>query len=288
MYGISTSAVQYYRRSRKAPIMGLLLMGLVGLIGIPILAAIYAFLMNVIPFLILRIVLVLGYPIMCSVIISSAAKTGKMRNLTLIVCAGIFFGLFAEYTSWIIWIAIVSKEINLLWNFFFPMDTFHLISIIAELGAWSFRNITPTGWVLYLFWFLEAVIVVGGTAYLTYKVNADTPFCEESDAWAEKKSDIGIFAPIENPVKFKKELEQMGYSTLNQFAPAQTGNMFTIVQLYECEKCNNFFVLNIKNQTIKLDSKGKRREEYTPVISNLLVPSSVVAMIRSLMVKYTK
>lgn len=267
--------------------MGILLMGLKGFIGIPIVAAIYAFLIIVIPFLIVRILLVLLYPVICSVIISQAAKKGKVRNLTLITCAGILFGLFAEYTSWVIWIAIISKEVSLLWSFFSPINVAYLISIIAKIGVWSFRSVEPTGGVLYFFWLIEAIIVVGGTAYLANKANADTPFCEESDTWVEKKSDIGVFAPIKNPVKFKKEFEQMGYSAFNQFEPAQTmGDNFTIVQLYECEECKNFFVLNIKNKTIKFDSKGKRREEYTPIISNLQVTSSVVAMIQSLMVKY--
>jgi hypothetical protein len=287
MYEISTSSVQYYRRSLKAPIIGLLFMGFTGLIGIPILAIIYAFLIHVIPFLIVRIVLVLGYPLVCGSILALAAKKGKIRNLTVIKWTGFFFGLFAEYIGWVIWIAIISKEISLLWKFFFPMDVAYLISIIAELGVWSFRNIEPTGWGLYFFWLIEALIVVGGTTITTHVVNMDTPFCEECNTWAEKVSNIGVFAPIGDPLKFKKEFEQVGYSTLNQFMPAKTGNMFTIVQLYECDECKNFFVLNIKNQTIKLDSKGKRREESTPIISNLLVTSSVVAMIRNLMVKHT-
>jgi hypothetical protein len=287
MYGISTSDVLYYRRSWKAPITGLFLMGVAGLVGIPILAGIYAFLMNFVPFLIVRVILMLGYPLICGAVIAQAAKTGKVRNKGLILCAGILFGLFAEYTGWIFWIAILSKEISLLWSFFFPMNVAYFISAIAEIGVWSFRNVQPTGWFLYFFWFVEAVIVVGLTAYMTHKGNEDTPFCEESNEWAEKKSDIGLFAPIENPAEFKKEFEQAGYSIFNQFAPAQSGNRSTVVQLYECEECKNFFVLNIKDRTISFDSKGRKQEKLTPILSNLQVTPSIVAMIRSLMAKYT-
>jgi hypothetical protein len=122
---------------------------------------------------------------------------------------------------------------------------------------------------------------------MTHKGNEDTPFCEESNEWAEKKSDIGLFAPIENPAEFKKEFEQAGYSIFNQFAPAQMGNRFTVVQLYECEECKNFFVLNIKDRTISFDSKGRKQEKLTPILSNLQVTPSIIAMIRSLMAKYT-
>jgi hypothetical protein len=145
----------------------------------------------------------------------------------------------------------------------------------------------PTGGILYFLWTAEAAAVVGGSVFTACFFYMEIPFCEESDAWAEKSSTIGVFAPLSNPREFKNALNETGYAVFKQFQPARSGNQFTIVQLYECADCQNFFVLNLKTLTITFNNKGQRQNKYDAVVSNLLVTPSVVGMIRSLMAQYS-
>lgn len=274
---------RFYHHSGKAPILGLILIGITGFIAVPILGLIYGVLIRVIPFIYINALVVAGYAFAVGFVISKAAIFGKVRNMFLLGLAGFFFGLLAEYVGWVSWLAVLIGDPSFLVEFFFPADIFYIITLVAEEGAWSLSGSTPTGAILYILWFIEASAVIGGITYITVTSVSKTPFCEESDAWANKKSQIGAFSTLQNKAQFKHSISQGNFSAFNELKLAKDEDMqFTTLELYECEHCRNFFVVNVDNVVVKFDNTGRASTKSKPVLSNLIVTSTQLSALRKL------
>ena len=283
MTATSSSAGNFYRHSGKTPLLGLILLGAAGLVAIPILGLIYGYLIFYIPLLYLSILLVFGYALVVSFVIYRAAIWGKIRNTLMVGLTAFGFGLLAEYTGWVAWIAAIAKDPSYLLEFFFPLDVISLIVEIGKQGAWSFNNITPSGAILYFIWLMEAVIVIGGVTYSTLKQYSRVPFCEDSDAWAGKKSSVAAFAPLPNADQFKASVSQGNYSIFQELKPVQSGNAFTLFEAYACDICKNFFVLNVSDVKVSVDYKGRSTRREKPIVSNLIVTPTTLSTLKRLM-----
>ena len=283
MIEFSNAPVKFYRHSGKAPILGLILMGIAGLTATLVLGVFYGYLLYFIPFIYLNFLIVGGYIYAISYVLARVAKLGKVRNLLLIGLAGLAFGMLAEYIGWISWLAaITGSPVNLI-GFFFPLDVIAFIMEIAQQGAWSISGFTPTGTILYLIWLAEAVAVVGGITYLTYSARRGIPFCEESDMWAEKRTVLGVFEPLVSKERFRITLTEGSFSAFSELKPlGMNQNHFTMLELFECDQCRNFFVLNVDDVLVKIDNKGRQNTKVKPVISNMMVTPSILSGLRRL------
>ena len=283
MIALSTAPVKFYSHSGKAPILGLALIGIVGLVVTLVLGVIYGYLLYFIPFIYLNFLIVYGYIYAISYVLSWAARLGKVRNIILISLAALGFGLLAEYVGWVSWLAaILGSPVNLI-GFFFPLEVIAFIQEVARQGAWTIFGFTPTGALLYLIWLVEAIAVIGGITYATYSSLKNIPFCEESNAWAKKRSVLGTFAPLANNEQFKSAVSTGSFSAFNSLRPLQPGqNRFTVLELFECDECMNFFVLNVDDVEVKTDNKGKQETKVKSVVSNLIVSSSILSSLRRL------
>lgn len=282
MRELSIGTASFYRHSGKAPILGLILIGIVGLIVTPILGVIYGYLLWYIPFVYINFFVVAGYALAISFALSKMARSTKIRNMFLLGLIGLFFGLLAEYIGWVSWLAALVGDPSFLFEFFFPFDILYIITEIAKEGVWSVNNITPTGGFLYFIWFLEACMVIGIITYSTITSLSKIPFCEDSDTWTERKGVIAAFAPIADKASFRSSIEQGNNSKFNELQPAGPGNKFTIIELYECPTCKNFQVINVKDLTITRDAKGRQINKENAIVSNLIVTPSVLGNIQRL------
>jgi hypothetical protein len=57
----------------------------------------------------------------------------------------------------------------------------------------------------------------------------------------------------------------------------QSGNEYTMFELYECEACKNFFVLNIKNVKVTIDRRRRRNQQTKTIVKNLLLTPSTLS-----------
>jgi len=283
MNELATSAVKFYRHSGKAPILGLILIGLAGFIAVPILGLIYGVLIRVIPFIYINVFLVIGYAYAVGYVLSRAAKYGKVRNMYLLGLAAFFFGVLADYIGWVAWLAVLVGDPFFLVEFFFPADILYFITVVAEEGAWTLSGSTPTGGFLYILWFIEACAVIGGSVYVTLNLLSKIPFCEESNAWAEKRTQIGAFTPLANPSQFKQAVTQGNFSAFNELKLSpENERHFTTLEVYECEHCRNFHVLNVNDVTITINRKGKADFKTKNVLSNLILSPFQLASLKKL------
>lgn len=283
MNEFATTTAKFYRHSGKAPILGLALIGIAGFVSVPILGLIYGLLLRFIPFIYINFLIVIGYAYAVSFVLSWVAKFGKVRNLYLVGLAAFFFGVLADYVGWVSWLTALVGDPYFLVEFFFPLDILYFITLVAEEGAWTISGFTPTGGFLYFIWFIEACVVIGGITYLTVTALSKTPFCEESDAWAEKRTQIGAFTPVSDIRQFRQAITQGNFSTFNQLKPsAPEDRHFTTLEVYECEQCRNFFVLNVDDVVITVNNKGKAESKVKSIISNLVVTPHQLAGLKGL------
>jgi hypothetical protein len=280
MNTLNTGTASFYRHSGRAPLLGLILLGAAGFIAIPILGLIYGYLIYYIPFIYLSVLLVIGYAWAASFVLSKAASLGKIRNFLVVGLAALCFGLLAEYVGWVAWIAAFAEDPTYLMAFFYPLDIITFIIEIGKQGAWSMSGSTPKGAFLYFIWMVEAVMVVGGIIYYSLKTFSQVPFCEESEAWASKKSTVAAFAPLSDATRFRSAIGQGNFSVFNELQPVQTGSAFTLFEVYECETCKNFFVLNINDVKISTDYKGRQNRKEKAIVSNLVVSPSTISGLR--------
>jgi hypothetical protein len=282
MIEYSANPDNFYRHSGKVPFLGLILLGIAGFIATPILGIVYGYLIFYIPFIYVNLFVVFGYVYAVSFALSKAVRVGKIRNKWITALAAFGFGLLAEYVGWVAWIAALARDPFFLIEFFFPFDIIYIITELAKQGVWSLGSSTPTGAFLYTIWLAEAAAVIGGITYYTLHMLGDIPFCEESDAWADKSTGIAVFAPLDNPREFKEAISQGNFSAFNELKPIQNGNEYTWFQLYECETCHNFFVLNIKDVRINTDYRGRQNTKQKDIVSNLKVSQSALSTVKRL------
>lgn len=283
MNDFSNPTVKFYRHSGKTSLLGIILIGIMGCIGVPILGLLYGVLMRVIPFIYINGFLVLGYVFVVGSILAYIAKYGKIRNMILLGLTAFFIGLLADYAGWVGWLTVMAGSPLFLIEFFLPTDIIYFITQVAKEGAWTISGTTPTGGILYFLWFLEAFAVVGGIVYVTVTDLAKTPFCEDSDRWADKRTQIGAFTPISNMSQFRQEIKQGNLSAFNSLKPSRPEDRhFTTLVLYECEHCRNFFVLNVEDVRLVTNSKGKTEAKVKRVLSNLMLTPFQLAGLKRL------
>lgn len=280
----ASSAAKFYRHSGKAPLPGLFLVALAGFGAVPILGLIYGVLIRIIPFIYINALIVFAYVYAIGFVISRAAKFGKVRNTVLMGLAAFFFGVLADYVGWVSWLAVVFGDPLFLIEFFFPLDILYYITLVAQEGAWTISGATPTGGILYALWAIEAFAVIGGTTYIVTGAISEAPFCEESDAWAEKRTQIGTFKPIADPAQFKQAVSHGNFSAFSkELKLSQPGDMqFTSLDVYECEQCRTFLTLDVHNVTLKFDKKGNVESKTKPIVSKLIITPHQLADLRKL------
>ncbi len=96
------------------------------------------------------------------------------------------------------------------WNWdvliFKPAVTIEFMKLFGQIGLWEMKGAKPTGWGLYTFWILEALIVL----WMCYSDGSsmETPFCEFCNCWTEKKGAISWRRPksVRWPSRWKRKI----------------------------------------------------------------------------------
>lgn len=198
----------FYKHSGNAPISGILLTIIVGLIGAVVFGTLYGFIIAKSPFIYLNVIATVVFGVFLGLVIGYGAKLGKIRNFKLIFILSLVVSVVAVYVHWVVWLKVITEVVIL-----DPLALKAALSYISTIGAWSIFDSTPTGWLLWTFWIVEALIVVIATSVIAND-STDIPFCEDVNEWAIETNFEHAFYPIQSAenIKFPHEL-------LNQLRP---------------------------------------------------------------------
>ena len=246
--------------------------------GIP-LAFVYAYALVYIPVVgYVTFLLSFGFGLAVGLVSGSVLKKSHTRNHVVAVGIGLAATAVAWYASWGAWTYAVlhrsSVNVGLADLFFRPAQLWAVVRVINARGAWSMKDLTPTGVVLWAFWGLEALIILGAGAFFAWAPTA-SPFCERCGEWTQERVDVARVALAPRPeVQRLADTEQIT-RIVDLGKAASDAKAWYRLDVHGCPRCKEFHVLDVRQVDLKVEKKGTS-ESTRSVVGNLLVSASVV------------
>lgn len=134
------------------------------------------------------VVLVGGFTFLLGLTIAQVGKLAKCRNATVLRLMGMGIGTLSLYAAWASFLhalfaqqagdtpSIVEFALN-------PRLMWEAICAVNETGWYSIKSTTPSGIVLWLFWGVEIVVVIGGSWLFAELAISNELFCETCNRW---------------------------------------------------------------------------------------------------------
>lgn len=199
----------------------------------------------------------------------------KIRNVKVARISCLAFGLLLVLSSWVIWLYAFLRREHIAVDFnTFVSDWHSLINLVYEInseGAWSVKDYTPTGIVLWGFWAVEALILFI-PSFLFVESALDTPFCERCSKWCKERIDVLRF-------KSSKELEERikrgDYSFLKDAIRAdENDSQYISVDYLGCQTCQQLNFIRVFDVNVSRNSEGQRSEDKKVIIGLTQVDAS--------------
>jgi len=243
-----------------------------------ILAIVYAYVLVYIPIGgYVSLFIVIGYAFALGMSVAWACKLSKCRSPKFVGTLGLIIGLLGFYLSWAAFEYVLFQrwdeagEASLTALMLSPRAIWGLASAINEEGWYSIRDWTPSGIVLWLFWAIEAVIVVLGSMLIASGSAEDDVFCENCDAWCDREpTKDSNRLQLPDPTALGR-MKAGDINTLSQLAAAVDADQnYLRVRSWACGNCRRTAVIQVEEVTLSVDSKGKTSEKTQKVTDKRL------------------
>jgi hypothetical protein len=274
-----------YKHSGRAPLPGVLI-GLVGgaLAGV-ILAFAYAYAIAYIPVVgYITFVLAAGFGAGAGAITGWLLKRGKVRSTGIALLVVGLTSVVAFWASWVAWTyAVLSRggaEVGLGDLATRPSLLWQAVQVINEVGAWSFRGSTPKGTILWVFWGVEALLILVPALLAGAAVASSGVFCERCQAWCPSAETTRLGAGIPGD-QVRAHLAQGDLSILAALGP-HGGGPYTKVELTVCPRCSQTATLAVDQVVPTTNSKGETSEETVVLAPAFLLSPAEIAAVRAL------
>ncbi len=249
----------HYEHSGKAPVGGILLALVGGLIAGVLLGAIYGFLIFWIPFVYINAFVTLGFGFGLAVSVGGLAKVGKIRNSGVVTVVALIVAAAAYYVHWVVWVGRMAEGATVT----DPGQLWMFIKTVNALGPWSIFGWTASGFGLWAIWGIEALVIVG-LGVISAHGMIDVPFCEETGQWTTESTLPGHFQPVDavnvaSPNAILQALQPNGDSP-------QTYAEVSVATAEGSElRC-----VSLNNVVVETDKDGKEETEKTSIVRNML------------------
>lgn len=269
---------KYYKHEGDFSLAGTLLSFAIGLFAGLALAAIYAYLTLYIPFILLRLLLTLGFGIALGKLMGYALKTSNVRNNYVSIGVISIVTLISIYFSWSVWLfALLRKQgedVSLLLIALLPHIQFKIMMSI-EYSSASLSSMAPS-----VRWLGEVAIILGAAIFTTLKDVTD-PFCEQCNVWCEKEPCVMELAIGDNK-ELKLKLEEKDFQYLGALGRRLRGrNKWYQLDIFSCPKCSLLNTLVVSTVT-EINNNGRLQEQYKRIIKHLLITADEVALLKKL------
>lgn len=277
---MSSQADRYYRPSGKIPFIGTAAMLLVGTVVALLVSFVYALISRYNPLIYIQFFVTLGFGIIMGVSVNMIGHAFKVRNPFFMTLIAMVIGCLGLYFAWVWYIVMVMD-----WNWdvliFKPAVTIEFMKLFGQVGLWEMKGAKPTGWGLYTFWILEALIVL----WMCYSAGSsmETPFCEFCNCWTEKKGAVPLAATEVGSLA--ESLEEEGYDVISKLASEEIApNNFLLAQCWACPQCQESGYLNVSSVLIVQGKEGPETKTEV-VIPQIAVPHSVIEEVDELVIQ---
>lgn len=288
----------YYQPSNKMPLSGALLFLVGGAAAAAVLALVYIYAIWYIPFIYINVVLCGGFGLLLGV---ALARAGKLRSPRGVGRLAVVVALVAVYLEWAVYLTMLfgtetpvaaagepsvtskifsSAGLSIAGTSFSPSlfatilaepaHMWNAMRQINETGTWSLKSATPSGLLLWAIWLLEAAIIVGG-AYLMAAAQAQEPFSEATDAWADEETLPHPVGYIERAADARQAFETGQFHLLTPHLSDNELDQFARVKLHRAPNDDACQFLTLENVTVERDKKGKITQKTANVVQRLAI-----------------
>ncbi|MDB5270646.1 MAG: hypothetical protein JWP58_3686 [Hymenobacter sp.] len=277
----------YYQPSNKMPLGGVLLFLLGGVLAAAVLALVYIYAIWYIPFVYINFFICLGFGVVLGGILMLLARAGKLRSPRGVAGLAVVVGLAAIYLEWSVYLTLLfnsettgtGREADTSTSFSaglfldvltHPAAMWAAIGKINATGTWTLKGATPSGAFLWVVWAVELVIILGG-AYLLARSQADEPFSELANEWADEETLAHPLAYAHDAAQTRTALETGQFRTLLPHAAPAGPDPFARLKLHRVANDPGCQYLTLENVTPKVDDKGKASESTATVVQHLAI-----------------
>ena len=270
-----------YQASGVAPVGGIVLCLLSGVVAGAVIGALYGALVAWIPFVYLNVLLTIGAGSLAGVAIAECAKLGKVRNATVLWTSGLISGLVLLYAAWAIYPAARLGFDNLL-AAFHPNAIWRTMQQGFDHGFWTIgrgKGMVVDGWLLVFVWIMEAMTLVIMDAILAHGVLV-TPFCERCDTWTKTKEGVAQLANLPDGAPELQQLMSGDFSVLESI-PRKTSKVTDVLRLdlHVCTKCEQSNYLTLTRLERTKNKKGELETKENHLVFHLVVPTEQLGLI---------
>ena len=190
-------SINTYRHSGRTG-YGIIVIPIVGIVVALILGVAYAYAVVYIPIAgYVSFVLTLIFAAAVGYCVSKSAVVALCRSPGFVHLLGFLISVLALYTSWVAFTyALVSRdaeaelEVSAAQWFLTPALVWDIALVINKNGWYSISGGTPKGVVLWIFWAIEAVMVIGIVVAMSGTGISGRVFCERCGRWCRAGKDL--------------------------------------------------------------------------------------------------
>ncbi len=277
-------ANRHYQPSGRVSPLALPLIAL-ALPAAALLAALYSYLTLYLPIVgYFTVLLTAGLGFVVGALAVAVLQRGRARSRLFAAVASLGLGLFTLWAMWVTWgYALLHQQdsevplVALLW----PPNLWELIAVVNEKGAWSIKGATPTGAILWIFWAIEAAILVGLPVVMGLTV-ADAPYCEHCESWCTHTKAL-FLTPLVDKDLAAERLERRDFQWLESLGSLERPPppKFTRWDLFECG-CRATNAVSAIGIEVGVDDQGKQKVTESPLVQTVLLAPDAVPAFRSL------
>ncbi len=196
---------RYYRHSGHITVAGVLLGLATGVFGGALLGMLYGWLLQLVPWIIFRLLLPLGFAAMLGAIPARLMRARKVRSLAHGTTVVAFGALTSLYVSWCFWLYLLigKSEPETTYAHFVglllqPQVAWKIAGLVAVDGVWGLSSSGAVrGVALWVVWACEAAAVIGAAVLTARHQLWRDPFCESCQNWCEVQGDSVWVAPMD-------------------------------------------------------------------------------------------
>jgi hypothetical protein len=208
--------------------------------------------------------------------VSRIGHWAHCRSTGFMHLAGFGTGLLALYVSWAAFEYALLNRFDPNFNasladvILSPGPVWETAKAINREGWYSIGGGTPKGAVLWAFWGIEALIIVGASTLLAAGAIEGQVYCERCARWCDHTADAKRFTPPQSDEQLAdlrpNHLEPL--ASLPAAGPSQSP--FIRVETWLCSQCRRTAAMQAKHVTVRADKEGKpeeRTHDLTPMWS---------------------